>query len=444
MVDMLLFSSEIVPRVQAVLDEEKTPQLQSVFTRHDSEGNGRLQMMEFVASLEDYFEDILSSLWGVRVQETPDMLFWDSFAPKLADMAKLHCFDDGTMGFYGFKHFVREMEDQYKVFMNRLELRTAKVADISPAVVDIFGVDIVFFRGIYDSYILPLDGEELPGDRVLMALMDCGAISNCGKLLQHAFNAMYGETYRFSDFLKLVMSYRRQERKGREVLFDIENNDDKSYSVQLHNVPQLLVSLGMLSDCLTRPEEVSHLLDKYCPALDHELHAEELLDVSGKLIERARTTARNEEHKKAQQMEIGFADLLMLRMEFAALTGSGALGEAEAAVYLTRVYPAVQVEEVMALVSQYGNEKRVAAGQSKLSKRQIKEMFEIKASLTFDALPKKEDGSPREQFPPEKLDSSPKTSPKEAKSPSRYRERPTDKFLFVECLGLLDKLTENL
>jgi hypothetical protein len=162
----------------------------------------------------------------------------------------------------------------------------------------------------------------------------------------------------FVEFLNIVTALREDERVWVKALFKRHFSAESEFVESAHSIrgsqeagmvaandiPALMVKIGVCVDCVCVSRlagELARIMsfcDRDCPdQLDHTSAADLVL----KIAQRARAAARHREHAIAVQVGLSSEQVLQLRMAFAALTRTGAIGVAEVRAFLTELNPDV-------------------------------------------------------------------------------------------------------
>merc|ERR1711988_480654 len=91
-------------------------------------------------------------------------------------------------------------------------------------------------------------------------------------------------------------------------------------------LPQILLDLGLLSDCCPNRPAIAHVVDECGQTAGGKMNLDEVIAFTGRVIETARTIARMREHQVAKAAGLTIDQEIELRISFGELTRSGVIG----------------------------------------------------------------------------------------------------------------------
>ncbi|CAE8601774.1 unnamed protein product, partial [Polarella glacialis] len=327
-VNLMDFVFQIVPKVDHRLHEVKSPKLYHQFQTWDVTSIGRLRYTQCLEALKRYLEDSLSF-----DSETFEE-FWKEMTREFHTRFKSQSMKDGSIDFIGFQQLAAELEDLAAQYRSQTENRAARSEGI-PA-----NLEAAHFGEL--AKLLRIFCKQDKGDaeitisQVMSCLFTCGALPTLGRV--HSIAREYFEqkedssVYRFFDFLKLVTHFRSEGYHFRQATFQslfTVNNWPSNHTVNVEDVPQLMEKTGLCADCSCSVSDIAAVLEDCNQESETSFGLHKLLDMSGKVLEHLRASARQREDDVANQLGLATEHLLELRRSFSQLTNSGMVGKHE-------------------------------------------------------------------------------------------------------------------
>lgn len=358
-VDLIDFAFVYVPKVDMQLQEVRSPKLLAQFSA--------LGMSDHLTQVECW-EAMLQHSRSLRYMgKEMEQLFWRGFERDFPEVFQSHA-RYGTpfsreIDFSGYQALVRHLRSERGAFQSRFERQAAVEANLTPQAETAHYGEIFRFWRIFASYELD-QHKMLSGGKVFRALIDCGILPLSGEQCERTRQRLdlpgsqAPGPFAFVDFLQLVRQLREEAAAARQArLLSILRcpHWHNQFPVACGDVPWLLSEAGLGEDLIIATADIPSIVEECSREID-ELHdLDELVSLSGYVVERAHGMAREREATLAKELGFSREQVAQLYQSWAAFahadSGDG-LDSAALGRLLRELNPAVrptptEIEDLM-------------------------------------------------------------------------------------------------
>lgn len=340
------FVFQIVPQVQQRLLELRCPRLYAEFAAFDSSNTGRLGQQQCLEALRRFSTNGFTPL-----DEESSEIFWTGFNCDFPELFKEFRTNHIGIEFRGFQQISEKMEAAHAEFFSKLERQIVVLTGISHQLQIAHAGELAHLHrtfGLHDH----TESHSLNGPQVMSALFDCGVLPIIGDVLDNAvfFFDRYedSDVFKFSDFLGLTKRFRDEQAARRQGAINKIFGSNLWLTgppLPADDVPALLTELGLCTDCNCREDDILSMIDS-CNKDDLEsFETADLVVLTGKVTEWARTLARRSERAVAMEAGFSWEQVFEMRMTFAGLTRTGQVGVEEVKSILRQINPKIEIRD---------------------------------------------------------------------------------------------------
>jgi len=330
---------------ELLLQEVRSPKLHAEFAAYDPSNLGRIGPQACLSALQRHAESDHNGL----DQETANA-FWKGFVHDFHEIYKGVRLGDGNVDFSGFLELAKIVDTERAEFQHHSERRAAMLGGIPAHVEKQHFGELAHLRRFFVAHDAGETGA-ISAPRVLMALLESGVLPPVGdgfeRAMRHFETFEESQHFKFADFLSYVTKHREEEvAVRRAVIQSALLNPKWECPVSRDDLPVLVVETGLFTDCAISVADVGQIVEDENKDGADSFDFQEMVELLGKVAETARSQGREREGEVGRHLGISADEIFEFRIQFAMLTGTGAIGPAEVRDILKEVNKEVDPDDV--------------------------------------------------------------------------------------------------